>query len=240
MKFKFLNKCLLVLGLFLFFTVIFPYPNVGNIMVAKAANFEQQDQNDIKLNVKSLALVKDTSFGLTVYNIKDSDKVTYKTSESSIASVDESGVITAVDFGSANITVTVKDGLKTIATLDCEVTVGPAALSIKLTKSDLTLSLGSKTTLTAILKPNNTVEEAKYSSNDSEIASVSVGGTVTAKVVGTTYIFASIANGKYDMCKVTVVEQEASKDTVQTQPSKDTMQTQPNKDAVQTQSTDSK
>lgn len=219
MKKKFFKNCLIAIGLYLFFTVFTPFPIAGNAIVAQAASVQQSDQTDIKLNVKNISLVKDTTFELKVYNISDNYKVTYKSSESSIASVDENGVISAVDFGTTTVTVTVKDGLKTIASLDCEVTVGPAALSIKLTKSEVILAVGSKTTLTPILKPNNTVEIAKFYSKDSEIAAVSVGGTITAKTVGTTYIFASISNGKYDVCKVTVIENASSSGTVQTQSS---------------------
>lgn len=205
------KKCLFTLGLLLFFTVCFPIPYTNNVLIANAASVEDT-QSDIKLNVKSKSLVKDTTFTLKIYNLNDSHKVTYKTASSQIATVDDKGVITAVDFGTTLITVTVKDGFKTIATLECEVTVGPPALSIKLTKSEITLSVGRKTTLSAILKPNNTVEEAKYSSNDSNIASVSIGGRVTAKSVGVTYIFAYIDNGKYDVCKVTVVESDPNTD----------------------------
>ncbi len=206
-----LIKCSIALGLLFFFTVCFPIPYVGNIMVARAGVLEET-QPDIKLNVKTKSLVKDSTYTLKIYNMNENHKATYKTNATSIATVDEKGVITAVDFGTAIITVTIKDGLKTISTLECEVTVGPPALSVKLTKSEITLTVGRKTTLTAILKPINTVEEAKFSSNDFSIASVSVGGRVTAKAVGVTYIFASIENGKYDLCKVTVVEENSQAD----------------------------
>lgn len=181
-------------------------------MVAHASSVGEE-QNELKLNVQSKSLVKDNSYSLKIYNIQNSYKTTFKSSSNSIASVDENGVITAVDFGTAIITVTVKDGFKTISTLQCDVLVGPPAISVKLTKSEITLSVKRKTSLTAILKPNNTVEEAKYSSNDPDIATVSIGGRITARSVGVTYIFASINNGKYDMCKVTVVEADQTDDT---------------------------
>ncbi|MGB8454919.1 MAG: Ig-like domain-containing protein [Anaerocolumna sp.] len=212
MKKFIVKKCLLALGLYLFFTVIIPIPIAGNNTIAKASTVEDE-QNSIKLNVSSKSLVKDTTYDLKIYNILDSHKVSYKSDSTSIATVDDKGTITAVDFGTAIITVTVKDGLKTIATLDCEVTVGPPAISIILTKTDVTLAVGDKTSLTAILKPNNTVEEAKFSSNDATIASVSIGGRIRAKSVGVTYVFASISNGKYDMCKVTVVEKADNTNT---------------------------
>lgn len=206
------------MGLFLFFSVCIPLPYSNNFMVAHASSVDE-GLSDIKLNVQSKSLVKDTTFTLKVYNLKENHKVSYKSSSSSIATVDEKGVITAVDFGNTTITVTVKDGFKTVATLDCEITVGPAALSIVLTKTEITLKVGRKTTLTAILKSNNTVEEAKFSSNDPEIASVSIGGRITAKSVGVTYIFAYIDNGKYDVCKVTVTEADVETETEQTESS---------------------
>lgn len=203
-----IQKCMFTLGLFLFFTIILPLPQTG---VSKAAaSVVEPKQIDIKLNVRSKSLVKDTTFALKVYNVSDNQKISYKSSSTSIATVDDLGVITAVDFGTATITISVREGLKTISTQECEVTVGPPAISVKLTRSEITLEIGDNTTLTAILKPNNTVEEARFISNDSSIANVSIGGKVTARSVGVTYIFASISNGKYDMCKVTVVEKSSA------------------------------
>ncbi|MFU0828283.1 MAG: BIG2 domain-containing protein [Lachnoclostridium sp.] len=209
MKKSILKKCLLALGLYLFFTLFIPIPIAGNSIIAKASSVEKEHKA-IKLNVDSKSLVKDTTYDLKIYNIKDGHKVHYKSDDTSVATVDDKGTITAVDYGTAVITVTVKDGQKTIASLECKVTVGPPAISVVLTKTDITLTVGEKTSLTAILKPNNTVEEAKFSSNDPTIASVSTGGRITAKSAGVTYIFASISNGKYDMCKVTVVEKDTS------------------------------
>ncbi len=160
MKFALWKKCLLAFGICLFLSVLLP-PVFGSTAVASATTTDEE-QNSIKLNVKSKSLVKDSTFNLKLYNITESQKVSYKSGDTSIATVDDSGLITAVDFGTASIT--------------------------------------------AILKPNNTVEEAKFWSNDSNIASVSIGGRISAKSAGVTYIFASIGNGKYDYCKVTVVE----------------------------------
>lgn len=204
MKTNLWKKCLLAFGMFLFMTVLLP-PVFGNKAVASASTVED-DQSSIKLNVKSKSLVKDATFNLKLYNITESQKVSYKSGDASIATVDDSGLITAVNYGTTVITVTVKEGSKTAASLECEVTVGPPALSIKLTKAEITLVIGDKTSLTAILKPNNTVEEARFWSNDSSVASVSVGGRVSARSAGVTYIFAAIGNGKYDYCKVTVLE----------------------------------
>ncbi len=204
MKTNFWKKCLLAFGMILFMTVLLP-PLLGNNTVASASTVND-DQNSIKLNVKSKSLVKDATFNLKLYNVTESQKVSYKSGDSSVATVDDSGLITAANYGTTTITVTVKEGIKTAASLVCDITVGPSALSVKLTKSELTLVVGDKTSLTAILKPNNTVEEARFWSNDSNIAAVSIGGRISARSAGVTYIFAAIGDGKYDYCKVTVVE----------------------------------
>lgn len=201
-----LKKCILTLGFLFFFSVFLPLPIINNVKIVSASEYTET-QPDIKLNVKSKSLVKDTKYTLKIYNMNDNQKATFKSNSTSIATVNDKGEITAIDFGSTTITVTIKEGSKTVATSECDVIVGPPALSVKLTRSEITLVVGKRTTLTAILKPVNTVEEAKFSSNDSSIASVSVGGTVTARSVGVTYIFASIENGKYDLCKVTVIEE---------------------------------
>lgn len=203
MKKNFFIRCFLTLCMALFLSMV-TFPIIGNVMVAEAGSIPSQ--SDIKLNVKSLSLVKDTTYELKVYNTDSNHKITYKSDDADIVEVDEAGVITAKDFGEAIITVTIKDGFKTIDTLECEVTVGPPAFSIKLTRSDITLEVGHSTNLITILKPSRTAEEAKFFSNRPSIASVSTGGRVTAKEPGIAYVFASLGNGKYDLCKITVVE----------------------------------
>lgn len=163
---------------------------------------------EIKLNVKSKTLVKGKTYTLKVYNVTDTQKVTFKSSADDIASVDANGTITGVAIGTATITVTVKEGQKVVGTLQCEITVGPPAISVKWTKSDILLVVGKRTTLKTILQPYNTAEEIKFTSYDTSIATVSTGGRVTAKSVGTTYIYALLDNGKFDTCKVTVVDEE--------------------------------
>ena len=99
-------------------------------------------------------------------------------------------------------------GLKTVASLTCEVTVGPPAISVKWTKSEIVLAVGKRTTLKTLVLPYNTTEAVKFYSSDTEIATVTCTGKITAKAEGDTYVFAMIENGKYDFCKVSVVDQD--------------------------------
>ena len=93
-------------------------------------------------------------------------------------------------------------------TLKCNVTVGPAAVSVKLTKTELVLLAGMKKTLKAIVSPLNTVEKPLFYSSDKEIASVTSIGRVRAKRIGEAVIYAFLVNGEAAECKVYVLSDE--------------------------------
>lgn len=168
---------------------------------------------DYRLNLKSVTLVKGKSYPLKVYNLPDNAHVSFKSDDKEIASVNDDGIITANKVGKTIVRAYVKDGTNDIE-LPCEVTVGPPAFSIKLTKSRLIIGLDKSDFLNAILKPTNTVEVPRFSSKDQAIASVSAGGRVTARAFGLTYVFAEIdatdSTGarRYDTCTVIVTKPE--------------------------------
>lgn len=162
---------------------------------------------ELKLNVKTKTLVTEKTYSLKVYNLADSHTVTFKSDHPEFASVDDNGLVSANAVGTALITATVKSGDKAVAQLECEITVGPPAISVKLTQPTIILMNGRKALLKTILQPLNTVENVKFSSLDNLIASVSSSGRVTARSIGTTYLVAAIDNGKYDSCQVIVVDE---------------------------------
>lgn len=206
------KKFRMLLALLIFFVLFLPF--TGDLLVAQAKDISSSDETttvkevlpEIKLNVKSKELVKGKSYRLKVYNTIDTYTIQYKSSDSSIVSVSETGLMTGLDIGNATITVTVKENSKVISTLQCEITVGVPALSIRLTTQDLILVVGQKTTLRALVAPYNTVETTRYTTLDSEVASISTGGRITAKAEGTTYVYALIDNG-FSKCKVTVISE---------------------------------
>ena len=160
-----------------------------------------------KLNVTELSLVTDDQFPLKVYNLTEDQKVYFKSEDESIVSVSKSGKISALKVGETTVTVTLKGrSVKEDKVFKCKVYVGPPAISIRLTLSEVTLEVGKRKTLQAILKPNTTAETGVFSSYDPDIVAVSASGKILAKKVGKTYIISSIANGKYDICTVNVVE----------------------------------
>ena len=160
-----------------------------------------------KLNAIEVSLVTDDTFNLKVFNLTESQKVYFKSDDDSIASVSTLGAISALKVGETTVTATIKDkSVKEDKVFKCKVYVGPPAISIRLTLSEVTLEVGKRKTLQAILKPNTTAETGMFTSYDPEVATVSASGKILAKKAGKTIIVSSIANGKYDICIVNVVE----------------------------------
>lgn len=194
-------------GLILLLIIFVQIPGFssGFVLNVEAASISNT-ANDIQLNVNKKSLVKESDYDLKVYNLTENQKVSFKSSDSSIASVNEDGTITANKIGTATITVTVKESFKAMTNLFCEITVGPPAVSVKFIKSKVELTVGRKTALKVTLKPITTAEEAIFSSSDPKVATVSSSGKVTGKSAGQAYIYATIGDNKYDSCLVTVVE----------------------------------
>ena len=206
MKKKYLCKCFITLGLLLFFTLLIPFTSY-NMSTAQAASIDKEKTDSYRLNLKSATLVKGKSFTLKVYNLGANSKVSFKSDDAEVASVSNDGTITANKVGSTVVTVTIKDGIDKTP-LTCDVSVGPAAISVKWTKERVYVGLNNEDVLKVIIKPDNTTEVARFSSYDSSIATVSSGGRITAKKIGMTYLFAEIdatdlsGTRKYAVCTV--------------------------------------
>ena len=124
--------------------------------------------------------------------------------------IDLSGTIGKLQ---ADNNVTVK-GYGRIDEKSGNVTVEPGVkigvTSVTLDKTDLTLDVNDKATLTATVNPNDaTNKTATWKSDKPEIVEVDSNGNVTAKAAGTATITAT-ADGKSASCKVTVNGQPAT------------------------------
>ena len=133
-------------------------------------------------------------------------KVTWKSSNAAIASVDANGKVTGVKAGEATITVTTEDGGKTAT---CKVTVSDKEIKVtgvKLNKSETSLLVGGNETLTATVLPEGaTNQNVTWKSDKPEIATVDANGKVTAVKVGEATITVTTEDGgKTATCKVTV------------------------------------
>ena len=212
MKKIFLNKCLIFFGLLLFFTFL-PQIMPTNVSIARASEIEKEKNNEPRLNLSAITIVNGKSFTLRVYNLDKDIKVSFKSADSDIASVSEDGILTANKSGSTTITATLGKGLNPTL-LTCDITVGPPAFSVKLTRSRTILEVDQIVQLEALIKPINTVESVKFLSDDKTIATVSPGGRVTAKKLGSTIVSAKIdalnqdGEQKSSRCSVIVAKPE--------------------------------
>jgi uncharacterized protein YjdB len=133
----------------------------------------------------------------------DNKSVTWTSSNTGVATVNSSGVVTAKAKGTATITATtVAGGLQAT----CAVTVLQQPTSVTLNKSGTTLYVGDSETLIATVKPDNANNKSvTWSSSNSAVASVDANGRITAKGAGKATITATtVVSGKAASCSVTV------------------------------------
>ena len=138
--------------------------------------------------------------------------VTWSSSAPAVATVDQSGKVTAVKAGTATITVKTTDGGKTAT---CTVTVNAKVIAVTQVTLDVKtkeLVEGESFTLKATVSPDNASDKSvTWSSSDEAIAKVDQNGKVTAVKAGTATITVTTKDGnKTASCAVTVIAKVAS------------------------------
>lgn len=137
-------------------------------------------------------------------------KVTWKSSDTSVATVNANGEVTALATGTVVVVVITEDGAE-VAT--CTVTCGDGAVEpeipvtdVALNKSTLSLTEGQSESLQVVITPDDaTNKKVAWVSNDESVAMVDVNGKVTALKAGSTTIVAVTEDGAMTAsCKVTV------------------------------------
>lgn len=136
-------------------------------------------------------------------NVKN---VTWSSSNSSVATVSNTGLVTGVAQGSATITATAEAASGTVSNT-YNVTVTPIAVtSVTLDTSSASVKVGKTITLVATVNPNNaTNKNVTWTSSSTSVATVSSSGVVTGVAAGQTTITVRTADGnKTATCVVTV------------------------------------
>ncbi len=166
------------------------------------------------LNVTAMTLIPGQFGALTAYvypTTAANQLVTWSSSNTSVATVDDAGHVTGVKAGKAVITVTTKDGGKTAT---CEVTVqnDPVNVSgLTLNRTSITLDAGQNVQLVGSVTPSNaTNPNLEWSSDNPSVAIVNPGGFVIAVNPGTARISAVSHNGHAAVCLVTVTRKVKS------------------------------
>lgn len=149
-----------------------------------------------------------------VPNTASNTKLTFKSSNASVAAVSSDGVITAKSKGSCVITAAATDGSGKSA--KCKVIVVRPVTNVKLNAHTISWNVGKKAHFRPTVTPTTASNvNVKYTSSNTKVATVDSNGLLTAVGKGTCTITCTAADGsgKKDTCKVTV-KQPVSKLTI--------------------------
>ncbi|MCH5264483.1 MAG: Ig-like domain-containing protein [Lachnospiraceae bacterium] len=146
----------------------------------------------VTLNYTETSLYRKQTIKLTA-KVSSGRTPVWKSKRTSVATVDENGLVTARKHGTTTITAKI-DGITRI----CEITV--ESPDIRLSADSVTLSKGKSLTLTANVSSGIA---PVWKSNKKSVATVDKNGKVTAKKKGTCTITAT-EDGAKESCRVVV------------------------------------
>lgn len=161
------------------------------------------EPTDVSVKPESIELVVGKKRQLS-YSYTPSDALTssqtWASSNIDIATVSNTGEVTAKAEGTAKITLLTRNGVSG----SCNVTVFPAPNSISISESSLQLHVDDIATLSYSVLPTNAVYEITWKSSNTDVVSVNEEGELKAKSQGSAKITVSTDNGLSSSCNVSV------------------------------------
>ena len=124
---------------------------------------------------------------------------TWTSSDTSVATVSSTGLVTAKNAGKATITAKTTNGL----TVKCTVNVMVPAVQLSADQSQFTLKKGDSKKINVTLSPLNSTDKVSWSSDNSAVAKL-IDGTVIGTGAGKTIIRVKTGSGLSKTCTVTV------------------------------------
>mgnify|MGYP000852385061 CR=1 FL=1 len=183
-----------------------------NITVVSPVKYD--DPTGVKLTAKKAEVAIDWTITLTatVEPETASQKVIFSSSDESIATVSDKGIVSGVAVGKVTITVKVEANQELtdsyFVTVIEKVTPEEEILNPELVSIDGETSVteGRKIGLIASVEPNGVSQNVVWSSSDETIATVNMYGQITGLKAGEVYIFAASAKDTSikAMIKITV------------------------------------
>lgn len=168
------------------------------------------DNTSLDLVINETATLKATVLPTDATN----KSVTWQNLNPDIVSFNQStGEITALSVGTARIIAKTADGGHTA---DCAISVYDdtvKVVSVSLDKSETGIGIGEQLTLKATVLPENATNKTiKWSSLNSNVATVSDKGVVTGISEGTTQIYATSSSNSacYAICRITVAKNKVA------------------------------
>lgn len=153
---------------------------------------------------KTIARYSSTRINASTSPSPTSSKITWTSSDDSVAAVDQNGNVTGVSIGQAVITAATDNGYSDT----CTVTVNAPVTSMQFERPSVTIYKNDTDKLNLITDPADTTDTISYSSSGSSYVSVSSDGTITSKSsTRTVTITATASSGEKAYCTVTVIDQ---------------------------------
>lgn len=134
-----------------------------------------------------------------------SKELVWTSSDTTVATVDEDGLVTLLRAGTALITVRPAYN-PYLAMAQCELTVLQSATGFSLITSEITLEAGKKEKIKYKMEPESATTEIFWKSMNTSIATVNSDGTVVAVGPGKTYVVATTDNGFSASCQIIVTK----------------------------------
>ena len=158
--------------------------------------------NPTEMNLK-VGNIEQISASIEPENATERD-IVWSTSDKTIATVDENGVIKALKSGTITITAKTKDG-KVKATVSVNVE-SIEVKSITLNPTEMSVKVGTSSQITAIVEPENAMDkELIWETSDASVVTVDSTGKVTGVKTGTAVVTAKTKDGKIkSICTVNI------------------------------------
>ncbi len=184
-------------------------PTQDIILYAKWVN-QTIEPTSVSLDKTSLSLDKDSStYQLTAVIEPATSSIhtglTWKSSNSNVATVSKDGLVTGKATGTAKITVETENGKTAFCDVDVKIdqTEPVEPIQITLNKNSTTIDL-STTGTEKLVATTNSTGKLTWKSSNQNVATVSDDGLVTGKANGETTITVSAETGETATCEVTV------------------------------------
>ena len=181
----------------------------GNAVGECTVTVTTPEPDQIVLNYQTYGLKAAETVQLEVINPENviATEVSWTSSDNKIATVSNNGLVTAVGVGEATITATYNN-----SSVVCTIVVNPTlAESVVLNVTELNLELEDTIQLTATVMPETTTDNTVvWTSSNTDVATVTEDGEVTAVGYGVATITAQCGN-VYATCIVNVLEDSSSR-----------------------------
>lgn len=156
-------------------------------------------QSKVEMNVGD-----DRALTVTITPVGSQEDLVWTSSDETIATVSETGVVKALAVGEAAITVSTKDGR---LTQTCRVKAVPVAVTgVNIVASTTTVGKNGLQLTAEVLPQNATNKNVSWTSSDETIATVSETGKVTAVMPGTATITVTTEEGGFTAAETLTVD----------------------------------